>query len=192
MSCISTGIRKGLSPTAHLPHVSSGEDNSLDRGTLLPCDLSEDRATIRLGASRASTGMYQNFWQCPGHGCGVGAGRDSSFGVVGEHHQPSRWESELQRPPGHSRARLQGWALLHSHCFTLPHATLGAIQCYPEHLLPLFPWGRKKGLLVGVVSPVVMLLFRIGHSRAWLLHLVPGCQISPSFHAAAKLEAVPG
>lgn len=183
MSCISSGIRKGsscLSLAAHLPRVSSGDENALSRGTLLPCDLSKDRATMRLGASRASTGMYENSWQSPGDGCGVGTGRVSSFGVVGGHHQPSRRESELQKPPGHPRARLQCWALLHGHCFARPHATLGAVQCYPEHLLLLFPWGRKKALEVGVVPH--MFFLRIGCSRARLLRLSLWCQAAKSLH----------
>lgn len=68
---------------------------------------------------------------------------------------------------------------------THPHATLAAAQCYPEHLLLLFPWGRRKALEVGLVPPTVMLLQGTASAP---VPLVPGCQISPSFHAAARLE----
>lgn len=121
-------------------HVSPGEDNAPDRGTLLPCDLSEDRATIRLA------GLAQGCIRTPGSppGCGVGAGRDTSLRVVGGHHQPSRWESELQRPPGHSRVRLQCWALLHGHCFIHPLALWVLSSAIQNICFFSFPGAGKK------------------------------------------------
>lgn len=97
MSCISTGIGKGssgLSPTAHLPQVSSGEENASDRATFLTWDLSGDRATLRLGASRAT----QGWMRASGHPQGMAVlWEQAEMAALG-------WQEGLTNLPGGSQS----------------------------------------------------------------------------------------